>query len=125
MKTLILTGWGHVSYAIAAALALRHYHEADVLGISIRHLPEFLDHVSGYKEIVITGIGLVGDPELLDKALTKLQKQGIAVHFLTGLAIPDSISESTRSKMDIFYVDGDVSDAVCERYNLNYTDLEP
>lgn len=39
-KTLILTGWGHLDYAFAAALALRHHKSADILGMSKRRLPE-------------------------------------------------------------------------------------
>ena len=55
-KTLILTGWKHGDYAVAAALALRHYGTADILGISRRRLPEFMEEVSGYSEIAILGV---------------------------------------------------------------------
>ena len=42
-NNMILTGWGWPEYACAAALALRHFKDADVLGMSTRRLPEFLD----------------------------------------------------------------------------------
>jgi len=42
MKTLILTGWGWMEYAVAAAVALRALKGgADVRGISKKHLPDF------------------------------------------------------------------------------------
>ncbi len=55
-KTLILTGWKYGDYAVAAALALRHFKVADILGMSRRRLPEYLEGISGYAEIVILGV---------------------------------------------------------------------
>ena len=75
METLILTGWGWNDYACAAALALRHIRRADILGMSTRRLPEFLNEVTGYKNILILGIGLAGAPELLRKAVDKLDQR--------------------------------------------------
>ena len=68
MKRLSLTGWGWKDYACAAALALRHFKTGEILGMSTRRLPEFLNDCTGWNEIVILGIGLSGDPELLAKA---------------------------------------------------------
>ena len=63
-KTLILTGWGHDDYAYAAAMAVLNNPAADVRGISVRHLAEFLDDSGGeYAVIQILGVGLSGDPE--------------------------------------------------------------
>ena len=43
MTTLILTGWGWKEYAVAASVALRALKgQADVRGMSKRHLPQFL-----------------------------------------------------------------------------------
>ena len=42
MDNLIVTGWGWKDYAIAAAIALRHYNKAHIIGMSTRKLPEFL-----------------------------------------------------------------------------------
>ena len=65
METLILTGWGWSDYACAAALALRRFGQAEVQGVSTRRLPELLNEISGYKTILILGVGLTGNPELL------------------------------------------------------------
>ena len=44
MKTLILTGWGWKEYPVAAAVALKAMGgAADVMGMSRRRLPEFLE----------------------------------------------------------------------------------
>ena len=43
-NTLIITGWGWKEYAVAAAAALRALKgEAEVIGMSKRRLPEFLE----------------------------------------------------------------------------------
>ena len=82
MSNLILTGWFWKDYAVAAAVALRYYKSADVFGVSSRRLPEMLDDIgTQYKEIAILGVGLTGDSELLEKALTKLQKKGVHVRW--------------------------------------------
>lgn len=70
MKRLILTGWGWEDYACTAALALRYFKIGDVLGMSTRRLPEFLNHCSGWNEIAILGVGLFGNPEHLGTGIT-------------------------------------------------------
>ena len=72
-KTLILTGWKYTDYAVAAALALRHFKSADILGMSRRRLPEYLEGVTDYAEILILGVSLTGDTERLAKALKALK----------------------------------------------------
>ena len=125
MENLILTGWGWKDYACAAALALRHWKKADVLGMSTRRLPEFLYDATRYKNIVILGVGLTGDPELLEKALKKLKAKSIHVSWISAIPVPESMSEKTRSLLDI-YVDGDgITGAVGSCYDLPYDDLEP
>ena len=126
MENLILTGWGWKDYACAASLALRHWKKADIFGISTRRLPEFLFYDAGsYKNIVILGIGLTGDPELLEKALKKLKAKSVQVSWISAIDVPESISEKIRSMLDIF-VDGDgITEAVSLCYKLPYEDLEP
>ena len=125
MENLILTGWGWKDYACAAALALRHWKKADVFGMSTRRLPEFLDEVRGYKNIVILGVGLTGDPDLLEKALKKLKTKSVHVSWISSLPVPESISAGIRSAMDVF-VDGDgITDAVSLCYKLPYEDIAP
>ena len=84
-KKLILTGWGWKDYACAAALALRHHKQADVMGISTRRLPEFLSEVGGYQEIIILGVGLTGDPALLARALARLGAKKVRVSWISVL----------------------------------------
>ena len=49
VKALILSGWGWKEYAVSAAVALRALNgQADVMGMSKRRLPEFLE-LEGHK----------------------------------------------------------------------------
>ena len=109
MDNLILTGWFWKDYAVAAAVALRHYRKADIYGVSTRRLPEMLNEIgSKYKEIAILGVGLTGNPEFLEKALTKLQKNGVHIRWISALDFPENLAEATRTKLDSFicYDDG-------------------
>jgi len=125
MENLILTGWGWKSYPCAAALALRHWKRADIFGMSTRRLPEFLLGAGRYKNIVILGVGLTGDPELLEKALKKLKAKSVHVSWISAIDVPESISEGIRSSLDIF-VDGEnVAEAASLCYGLPYEDIEP
>ena len=127
MKILILTGWGWKNYAIAAAVALRHYKKADVLGVSTRRLPELLDETgTKYNEIAILGVGLSGNPELLEKALTKLQKNKVHVRWISALDFPENISDTLRTRLDSFicYDDG-ITEAVSQCFNIPYEDIAP
>ena len=98
MDNLILTGWFWKDYAVAAAVALRHYRKADIFGVSTHRLPELLNEVGNkYKGIAILGVGLSGDAELLEKALTKLQKNGVHVRWISALDFPEYIAASRSS----------------------------
>ncbi len=123
MNRLILTGWGWKDYACAAALALRHHKSADIRGMSTRRLPEFLNEVTNYKEIIILGVGLTGNPELLTKAVTKLTGKGVKISWISAIPFPESLGGELQSKMEIF-VDGDgIADAVSLFYNIPYDDI--
>ena len=127
MKTLILTGWGWKDYACAAALALRKHKEADVLGVSVRRLPEFLGEVKGYREILILGVGLGGDPGLLEKALARLAAEKTKVRWISALPLPRAAGEAIRGKLDCRVeeeADG-ITDAVSRVFGLPYDDLAP
>ena len=127
MKTLILTGWFWKDYAVAAAVALRHYKSAEIRGMSTRRLPEFLLETGNkYQEIAILGVGLTGDAELLDKALTKLQKNGVHVRWISSKDFPENIGENIRQKLDHFlcYDDG-ITEAVSQCFNEPYADIAP
>ena len=104
MEKLIITGWFWKDYACAAALALRHYKKADVIGMSARRLPEFLNELTPkqYREIAILGVNLSGDPELLDQALTKLRAAKVKVRWISSIEFPEEITEKIKSKLDHF-----------------------
>lgn len=126
MEKLIITGWGWKDYAVAAALALRYHEVADVVGMSTRRLPEFLNEVSNYNEIIILGVGLTGNVDLLEKALQKLSAKKVKVKWISALDMPDSIGDEIRSKIEIF-VGGDdgITTAVGACYQIGYDDFLP
>jgi DNA-binding NtrC family response regulator len=128
MKTLILTGWGHMDYAVAAALALRYYDsKADVLGMSMRRLPEFLDsEAEGYQQITILGVGLGGNPDLLVSALKKLATSKVKVAWISALQLPEVLRE-VELKMDVHLYEGmdSLTEAVATHFKLTYQELIP
>ena len=127
MDNLILTGWFWKDYAIAAAVALRHYKKADIYGVSTRRLPEMLNEIgTKYKEIAILGVGLTGDPELLEKALSKLQKNKVQVRWISALDFPEYIGDNIRKKLDSFicYDDG-ITEATSQYFKQSYNDIAP
>ena len=125
MKRLILTGWGWKDYACAAALALRHFGNADVRGISTRRLPEFLNECGDWNEVIILGVGLTGNPELLAKAVARLSKKSVKVKLVSSMEVPESIGSEILSSLDV-YVGGDgITDAVSQCFKIPYEDLAP
>ncbi len=122
--TLILTGRNYGDYAVAAALALRHFKVADLLGMSKRRLPEFLEEVSGYEEIVILGVSLAGDAERLGKALARLREDNVKVIWLSAFDFPKWMSNDIRSNLESYISPSEsVSHAVAEYYNMNHDDF--
>jgi len=104
-NTLIITGWGWPDYACAAAVALRHWKHADIRGMSTRRLPEYLSETSGYKEIVILGVSLMGNPELLRKALDKLSGKETRVVWISAIPAPDGLFPDGCSNLEMFVTD--------------------
>ena len=122
-KTLILTGWKHSDYVVAAALALKHFVTADLLGMSKRRLPEFLENVTEYTEIVILGVSLAGDPERLAGALARLKKENVKVLWLSGFDFPEWMGDDIRDNLDSYISDTQsVGCAVAEYYHLDYNE---
>ena len=73
MKRMILTGWGYPDYGCAAAAALRDCREAQILGISMEKLPDWLNAEGDrFEEIYILGVGLTADPVALELAAKRL-----------------------------------------------------
>lgn len=124
-KTLIITGWGWKDYAFAAALALRYCKEADVLGMSVRRLPEFLGEVQGYRSILILGVGLGGNSVLLSKGLARLAADKVKTTWISALPLPQAIADTVRGKLECHVVaDADsITDAVSRVLNIPADDL--
>ena len=76
MDSLIITGWGWKEYAVAAAVALKALGgKADVMGMSKRRLPEFLEGEGrNWRKIFLIGMSLGGDEARLAAALKALKK---------------------------------------------------
>lgn len=125
MDKLILTGWFWNDYACAAALALRHCKKADILGMSTRRLPEFLNEVSGYKGIIILGIGLTGNPELLSAALKRLAAGKVNVRWISSIPFPELADERIRANLEVFVEGSGITDAVSHCFHLPYDDIAP
>jgi transcriptional regulator with PAS, ATPase and Fis domain len=127
MKTLILTGWGHMDYACAAALALRFYDsKSDILGMSMRRLPEFLNtEANGYQQIAILGIGLNGNPDLLVTALKKLTASKVKVSWISALPLPEYL-KANDLKMAVYVYDNvnSLTEATAIHFKLPFDDLK-
>lgn len=126
MDNLIVAGWGWKDYAIAAAIALRHYNKAHIIGMSTRKLPEFLNEVTDYKEIAILGVGLTGNVELLEKALIKLKKKNVRVRWISSFDMPPCIPDTIHSNLDTFIGNGDgIAEAASQYFKRKYDDIAP
>ncbi len=125
-KTLILTGWFYHDYALAAALALRHFSEADILGMSKRRLPEFLEKTGNYANIVILGVSLLGDEKRLGKALAALKRKKVNVAWFSALPLPGEINAEVRENLET-HIDVDLSLAglVAGFYGLDDSEMAP
>ena len=124
-KTLIITGWGWPDYACAAAVALRHWEHADVRGMSTRRLPEYLAEVSGYENIAILGVGLMGNPEQLCKALEKLAVKRTHVVWISALPAPEGLFPDDYSNLEMFVEEDWLFRVVGAYYKQPCDDLLP
>ena len=124
-KTLIVTGWGWNDYACAAAVALRHWKLAEVRGMSTRRLPEFLTEVSGYKTIVILGVGLSGNPEMLRQALEKLARKETRVIWISSLPAPEGVNLENCANFESVVEEDWLPRVVGKYCGEDYADLFP
>ena len=84
MNTLIITGWGWKDYGCAAAVALRKFPDAKVIGSSTNRLPEKLAELADapldkLQTIIILGIGWRGEPDYLLTLVKRLHDKKIVV----------------------------------------------
>ena len=108
MDNLILTGWGWKEYAVSAAVALRALNgQADVMGMSKRRLPEFLElEGRAWKHIYLIGLSLGGDEERLAAALRSLR--GTKVTWVSALPMSDEQERLIAPLLDVRKVDGEL-----------------
>ena len=93
-NNLILTGWGRLEYAAAAAGALRAVGEADVIGVSMRRLADVLDRESaGRCAVYVLGVGLGDDEEAFATAASKIAAQGVDVAYLSMFEMDGTVSK--------------------------------
>lgn len=105
-KNLILTGWGWKEYAVSAAVALRAMNgQADVMGMSKRRLPEFLEAEGvAWKRIFLIGLSLGGDEARLAAALKSLK--GTKVVWVSALPMSEEQERLIAPLLDVRRVDG-------------------
>ncbi len=110
METLVLTGWGWKEYAVAAAVALKALgRDAEVMGMSKRRLPEFLEQDGGkWRQIILVGISLGGDEARLAAALKSLKRT--KVMWISALPMSESQESVLSSLLDVRKSDGGLFD---------------
>ena len=108
MDNLILTGWGWKEYAVSAAVTLRALNgQADVMGMSKRRLPEFLElEGHGWKHIYLIGLSLGGDEERLVSALKSLKRTKVT--WVSALPMSDEQERLIAPLLDVRKVDGEL-----------------
>ena len=129
---LILTGWGYAEYVAAASAALKALKgDADVLGVSRRRLPEFMEEMAERKKgdrpssIYLLGVSLFGDPERLAAALGKLKKEGVKVKWISAMEMPDDAKEILDGLLDVQVFDSSLLEAVGQSFGVDVEQYKP
>jgi len=131
MNTLIITGWGWKDYGCAAAVALRKFSDAKVIGSSTKRLPEKLAELADsppdkLKTIILLGIGWHGDPDNLLALVKRLHDKKIAVQWLSTLDLPEWLPAEFNKFVDckIALDDECLTTWVAKLYQQDASDLE-
>ena len=105
-NTLILTGWGWKEYAVAAAIALKSFGgKADVMGMSKRRLPEFIETDGGkWRHIILIGLSLGGDESRLASALRALKRTKVT--WISTLPMSESQERIVAPFLEVVQTDG-------------------
>lgn len=100
MSNLILTGWGSVDAAMAAAVALKALRgDAEVRRVGKRQLPVellTLDQGEKNKAIFVIGVSLDADEDLLANSLSALRQTKTDVVWISMEAMPESLDKRIR-----------------------------
>ncbi len=106
-ENVIVTGWGWKEYAVAAAAALEALGgRADVVGMSKRRLPEFMEtEAVKWKHVYLVGMSLGGDEARLAAALRRLGGAK-RVAWISGLPMSESQEKSMAPLLKVFQFGG-------------------
>ena len=128
-KTLILTGWGLPEYAAAAAVALRAFPDADLLGVSKRRLVETLQaHGKGREDVYVLGVSLRDNAADFAKIVKKLAENGTSVTWISSQELPEEAAEFHHCDELTLKIDTSVktlTEAVGRFFEVDYEDLKP
>ena len=127
MSNLILTGWGSVDAAMAAAVALKALGgDAEVRRVGKRQLPVELltfDRGEKYKAIFIIGVALDADEDLLANSLSALRQTKTDVVWISMDAMPESLDKRIRPLLKKVWV-ADPNDASANLVTLTESALK-
>ena len=108
MDTLIITGWGWKEYAVAAAVAFKALGgHAEVMGMSKRRLPEFLEGEGrDWRKIYLLGMSLGGDEARLAAALKALKRTEVT--WISALPMSDDQAKTLAPLLRVHQTKGDL-----------------
>ncbi len=134
---LILTGWGHVEYVVAAAAALKALGgDAGVCGVSRRRLPELMEEIADGREgweasarrpkrVYIVGVSVSGDPSRLADALRRLKARGVKATWISALEMPEEAAAVLAGLMETKVYDASLLEAVGEAFSADVAEYVP
>ena len=136
---LILTGWGHAEYVVAAAVALKALNgDADVRGVSRRRLPELMEELADAREcrdasvrrpqpkrIDIIGVSVSGDPARLADALRRLRARGVKTTWISALEMPEEAAPALAELMEAKVCDASLLEAVGAAFSVDVAEFMP
>ena len=128
-RILILTGWGLPDYAAAGAAALRAFPEAEIRGVSKRHLPEMLATLGkAYDQVFILGVSVSGTADEVAQVVNQLAESGTSVTWVSCLDLPPEsvqLGKGTALQLRIETGCSCLTDVVRATFDVGIDDLLP